>query len=62
VENVRGRKGGVLLNRPHNRNVQNFYGRRVDSLQEFATHVWASPALCDARAYADYMSVGGSDY
>jgi 5'(3')-deoxyribonucleotidase len=62
VDNLRGRKGGVLLNRPHNRGITNFYGRRVNSLQEFANHVWASDATCDARALADAMSVGGSDF
>lgn len=66
VANVGGRKGGILLTRPHNRNLA-FAGRRVDSLMEFANHLWALPATtqpisCDARAYADYMSVGGSDY
>ena len=61
VDNVANRPGGVLLNRPHNREAR-FYGRRVDSVKEFANHVWASSATCDARALADAMSVGGSDF
>jgi 5'(3')-deoxyribonucleotidase len=61
VLNVAYRPGGILLNRPHNRSVR-FYGRRVDSLREFANHIWQAPALCDARALAEYMSVGGSDF
>lgn len=61
-DNLIGRKGGVLLTRPHNCLLP-FYGQRVDSLLEFANYLWQLPAFtCDARAYADYMSVGGSDF
>lgn len=61
-EYVKNRPGGILLTRQHNR-AYRFYGRRVESLPEFANYLWALPAFaCDARGYADYMSCGGSDF
>jgi hypothetical protein len=44
VDNVAGRKGGVLLTRPHNRALP-FAGERVDSLHAFANLIWQAPAL-----------------
>lgn len=51
-----------LMTRPHNSQLP-CSRSRVNSLEEFATTIWQRPAIqCDARALADYHSVGGSDF
>jgi 5'(3')-deoxyribonucleotidase len=42
--NVEGRKGGVLMRRPHNRTAP-FTGPVVETLEAFANHVWQYGAV-----------------